>query len=646
MDGILYYTEYPVGGALTVANLGTSQTGWVAVDLQTGQTLWTDNAANYGGGSPQHTALTASGAVTILACGQLLDYVSPNQYGVSAYLWSSGNTAATGTPVGITSTGTTWNMFDAMTGTYILSIVNGSAMTLTEDQGGDLIGYYVNSSTANAYHAPTLNMWNSTWCIQNYDNITAYAGGLAYPMYINQWEWRPIQGSQIPFSDGIMWSMPLPTNISGVPLPATLGISAVNSGVLVMSATTYNTGGGSSSSSGGATAYQAGWQIEAGFSADTGAQLWIVNRTETPFTLLSGPSSFLDGCGVYVVVDWETFTATGYSDYTGAQLWTTVFPNANPYDADAFSGMVANGTVYFYGLGGDVYAMNILTGAILWHYNTGSAGYNTPYGIWPIWLTNSHPEVIADGVLFITEGHEYSPPLFRGAQEVTLNLTNGQPIWSILGFNVAGCSAISDGVLIALNGYDNQIYGYGMGPSSTTVTAPNIGVTTATPVTITGTVTDISAGSQQNAVTANFPHGLPCVSDASQSAWMEYVYEQQPMPTNVTGVPVTLSVVDSNGNYRTIGTTTSNVYGTYSLTWTPDIQGNYTVIASFAGSGSYYGSSAATAFYASAPAPTASPYPTITLPPTEMYIAAAAAAIIIAIAIGFAITILMLRKRP
>ena len=75
--------------------------------------------------------------------------------------------------------------------------------------------------------------------------------------------------------------------------------------------------------------------------------------------------------------------------------------------------------------------------------------------------------------------------------------------------------------MTTLNAYDNQIYAYGMGPSTTTVTAPDIGVTTATPVTITGTVMDISAGSQQNAVAANFPHGLPCVSDASMTQWME-----------------------------------------------------------------------------------------------------------------------------
>ena len=37
-------------------------------------------------------------------------------------------------------------MFDAMTGHYILSVVNGTAMTLIEDQRGNLVGYYVNST--------------------------------------------------------------------------------------------------------------------------------------------------------------------------------------------------------------------------------------------------------------------------------------------------------------------------------------------------------------------------------------------------------------------------------------------------------------------------------------------------------------------
>ena len=71
---------------------------------------------------------------------------------------------------------------------------------------------------------------------------------------------------------------------------------------------------------------------------------------------------------------------------------------------------------------------------------------------------------------------------------------------------------------------------------------------------------------------------------------MEYVYMQQPCPTDVTGVPVDISVLDSNGNYRSIGSTTSDGSGKFALTWTPDIPGDFTIVAAFAGSKSYYSS--------------------------------------------------------
>jgi hypothetical protein len=300
--------------------------------------------------------------------------------------------------------------------------------------------------------------------------------------------------------------------------------------------------------------------------------------------------------------------------------------------------------MYLSSFGGDIYAINMQTGAIIWQTDTnalsGPAGSDTPYGVWPLWQFGN-PGAIADGMLFLGQGHEYSPPLFRGADLIAVNLTNGQLVWEDMAFDVDGGTAISDGVLVAVSAYDNQIYAYGTGPTAITVDAPSTGVTTSAPVTIRGTLTDISAGSKQEAVAANFPNGLPCVSDASMTQWMEYVYQQQPCPTNVTGVPVTLSVLDSNGNYRQIGTTTTNSMGTFGFTWTPDISGDYTVIANFAGTQSYYGSSADTYFYASAPAPTASPYPVVNLPPTEMYFTISTVAIIIAIAI---VGLLILRK--
>jgi len=288
----------------------------------------------------------------------------------------------------------------------------------------------------------------------------------------------------------------------------------------------------------------------------------------------------------------------------------------------------------------------MLNGKVNWYYSTGPSGYETPYANWPLWVFSDG--TVADGKLFIPEGHTYSPPLFHGAQQLALNITNGQPVWSIESFDTTQAMAVADGIGVVLNAYDNQIYAYGIGPSKTTVTAPSLGVTTNTPVTISGTVTDISAGSQQEAVAANFPNGLPCVSDASMSQFMEAVYMQQPMPTNITGVPVQIAVLDSNGNHYQIGTTTTDASGTFSLTWTPNIQGNFTVYSTFAGTNSYYGSYGETHLFAGAPAATAAPAATpltgLASNTTLMYGIVAIAIIIIVI--GAAILLVVTRKRP
>jgi hypothetical protein len=250
-------------------------------------------------------------------------------------------------------------------------------------------------------------------------------------------------------------------------------------------------------------------------------------------------------------------------------------------------------------------------------------------------------------VEFLCEGHEYAPPLFLGAQQLALNTTTGKLIWSIDAFDVDANPELAYGIMTTLNAYDNQIYAYGQGPSKTTVNAPDVGVTTFTPITISGTVADISAGSQQQAVAANFPNGLPCVSDASMSQFMEAVYMQQPMPNNVTGVPVTISVLDSNGNFRPIGTATTNANGFYSLKWTPDIAGNFTVTATFPGTNGYYGSTANAAFYASpvaTAAPTATPTSGLASNSTLEY--GIVAIIIVIIIIGAVLALLVTRKHP
>jgi len=63
----------------------------------------------------------------------------------------------------------------------------------------------------------------------------------------------------------------------------------------------------------------------------------------------------------------------------------------------------------------------------------------------------------------------------------------------------------------------------------------------------------------------------------------------------ITGVPVTLTAVDSDDNWIDIGTvTTSGYYGTFGLAWTPSEEGTYEIIASFEGDDSYGSSGAAT----------------------------------------------------
>ena len=120
---------------------------------------------------------------------------------------------------------------------------------------------------------------------------------------------------------------------------------------------------------------------------------------------------------------------------------------------------------------------------------------------------------------------------------------------------------------------------------------------------------------------------------------------QQPKPTNATGVPVTLSVVDANGNYRTIGQTTSTTEGYFTYTWSPDIAGDYIVYASYGGSESYWPSEAVSSFtVAAAPEATAAP----TQQPASLadqYFLPGVAAIIIVIIIVGVLNMLMQRKK-
>jgi outer membrane protein assembly factor BamB len=603
MNGVVYYDAYP--GESTGDG---GHDGWVAVNLRTGQTIWTQNYLNY----------FAPGSDDFLMCGQIYVYKNMNYYGGDTYLWAFRTTNGVNY----------YDLFDAASGKYILSI-SGAGMggimfnPTIEGSDGSLLQYYINFTfNPDGSESQSLTFWNSSTCL----NPTQ-----------SQF-WGPGQNTVIPYSQGIVWSVPLPNSLNGVPFGPGVGFSMTNVGtaaydpvnnIMVIQA------------SAGPAGWYPGWVIEAGYNLNTGAQLWIKNETVPPFSsvlIIPGAES-----GVYAEFDKEALTWSGYSTLTGQKVWGPTEPYANPLGYyDGCSALCAYGNLYTWTFGGWVYCYNMTNGNLVWSWNDGSAGENTPYGVNTLWISTDSFASIADGVIYVESGHNYGPPLYNGAQLYALNTTNGKEIWSILNFDTGSCPCIVDGYLLVFNAYDNQIYCYGKGLTATTVTtSPTIG--SSTQVLISGTVTDQSPGQTCLGIPAA---GTPAIADQYMNQWMEYLYEQSPEPTNATGVPVTLTEIDPNNNTYTIGVTTSNIAGHYNYVFTPNVPGIYTIIATFGGSNSYFSSTAQTSFNFVPPAP-ATPTPTPT--PASLvntYFVPAVIAIIIVILIVGAVLFLALRKRP
>jgi hypothetical protein len=322
-------------------------------------------------------------------------------------------------------------------------------------------------------------------------------------------------------------------------------------------------------------------------------------------------------------------TQIGYDAKTGNRLWQTE-PQEYPWGLyQGANSLIADGKLITIAYDGYVHAYNITTGETLWkHFSENTT--ETPYGHYAFY----YGPMMAKGVVFAGTGeHSPSQPLIRGNRLHAINASTGEGIWTINGlYNLA---AVADGYLLAANGYDNKIYSFGKGPSATTVTAPKTQVMQGESLVIEGTVLDKSAGQPDT----------PAIADEDMSAWMEYLHMQKPIPKNAKGVEVSLDVIDSNGNFRNIGTATSDISGVYSLVWKPDIPGKYTVIATFAGSDSYGSSFARTNFYVQeAPAPTAAPTPA-PASLADQYLLPGIGAIIAAIAVVGVVIVLMLRRK-
>ena len=612
MHGRLYYQE-PAGFNTDWGGAQGGQT--VCVDLCTGEEIWRNNIG-----------VTGSG-MAALSFGYYYDFDTANQHGVMNPGWL------------FAVSGTTWYSVHPLTGAYgqfnVTNVPSGSYPSGIEIIGpkGEILRYVIQNAGTTANPNWRLLQWNSSKVFPLPSPGTGTrAFDIGYTFNANTpsaYDWNV--------------SLPIANSLTG---PLTMRAVIYNDVLLCSNGTLTGMG------------FQ---------NLKPDVTLWAVSlKPESRGQTLFGPDTYkmssADGTwkdfttageGVFIMYDSPSVTFSGYSMYTGDKLWEGInevelnsmgiFRSGDGNLIFGGSVCIAYGKLFTMGYSGHVLCYDLYNGALLWTYAAPTNAQIVEY--YDLLLGAA-----AEGKLYVgTYEHTPDTPLFKGHHLRCLNATTGEEIWTMLGF--AGTQAtqmlVADGVLVYYNQYDNQIYTVGKGPSAMSVEAPMTAATLGQSVVIRGTVTDISAGTKQKEQAARFPNGVPAVSDVSQSQWMEYVYMQKPRPTNTTGVLVTLSVVDANGNYREIGTTTSND-GTFSLNWKPDITGQYTVYASFGGSESYWSSHAVTYFAvdpaAATPAPTATPQADIATTGNLMTaMAVGVVAIIIAIAI---VGLLLLRKRP
>ncbi|MCL5876970.1 MAG: PQQ-binding-like beta-propeller repeat protein [Candidatus Bathyarchaeota archaeon] len=563
MDGRLYYNQ----------RLGVA--GWqglYCIDLQTGEEIWFKNG-------------------TTVTFGQLLNWQTPNVHGIIPHLWSV--------------SGTTYKMYDAFTGDWILDVQNVPSGTMIYGENGEILIYTLSGATN------ILTLWNSSKALE------ATMSG--------DWYYRPV--GPVNGTKGYEWNVTVP-DIAG-----TQSLLKIKDGIIYARAT--YTDGAPGTTKVGDVGYDISFDTikkdDSGKYPTSINNLWgPVNRTFEG-TLLNG---FIDSNILPTFVK-EKMVWYGINVRTGAIAWGPTQPYENawgvyqPY-ADWQS---ANGILYAAGYDGMIHAYNITTGANIWNWYTDSSGLETVYGHY---VFKDSAMSICDGKLYaVNNEHSPSTPLYRGSKMYCIDAVTGQTLWNISFWGLF--PVIADGYAVSFNYYDGLVYCFGKGESETTITTSPKVSTLGSSVLIEGKVIDKTSSAD----------GAAVVSDTSMASWMEYLYMQQPKPTNATGVTVTLDIIDANGNYRNIGEVTTDLTGAYSYAWQPDIPGKYTIIASYSGSNSYGSSGAETAIQVDeVPPPSTTPIAETAQPMTDTYVLAVGAAIIVAIAIIGAIIISMLKKRP
>ena len=630
VNGKLYYTE-------PVSFTGVASGPTKAVDLRTGEVLWSRND------------------VPALSFAYIYDLEDPQQHGVYPAILFTSNFA---------------RAFDADTGNPMFNVTGVPSGTTVLGPQGEHLRYVLANAGNSSKPDWRLGEWNSTrlW------------SGMGFPGSLTTGLSPTLQNASTGLPANASWSMTGSTMTNTFRVDASISTGVFNrydwnlsipwrntmpasgSGAPAVLAVFYNNmmllRNGSYPALGAYNPYTY-FAVNLNKSrGEIGSVLWwsTVNppagRNITTVTYAGADPK----AGVFAESYRQTSQFVGYSLTDGKQIWG---PTASQTPLDYYgsqgpgtlANQIAYGKIYSSAYGGILYAYDLKTGNLLWTYGNGGKGNSTNSnfevpGPYPTFVN----AIGNDVVYLVTSEHTIQTPIYLGALMRAVNATTGQEIFTLSNINnefATSSFAIADGFATTFNGYDNQIYSIGRGPSATTVTAsPKISAY-GNKVLIEGTVVDISAGTKQNEQAARFPNGVPAVSDDSMTDWMGYVYQQKSRPTNVKGVNVLLSVFDSNGNTYNMGNATSDSSGAFSLVWQPPIPGKYTVFATFAGTNGYWPSSAETAISVDEATPAEPqqepPQPSM----ADTYFLPATAGIIVAIlVVGILLALLLLRKRP
>jgi outer membrane protein assembly factor BamB len=613
IQGILICNKFDSVGSTNVDN-------WVvAVDLHTGETLWEKELKN------------PNGTRVIPAFGQIMVWQSFNTQGAFAYLWTTEDPG----PLGMFGPPpTTWHAFDPFTGRWIYTMNSIPSGTRMYGPKGEILIYTINQA------AGYMTLWNSTAVIDAQGGISLGS-------------WQP-QGKiinatgvpTVPFgTDPALVSQNAPFGLNGYQKNITIPKGLPGSvSYQYFDDTIFGYYRGDTIGFFGTTSYNDPPFTIWAFDAKTGILKFNKTHAAPSGNVSLSIAAASDKDRVVCIWSKELAQFWAYSLDNGDKLWGPTEPQ-NYLDVYAMYPVITYGKLYSNGMSGIMYCYDAKTGDLLWNYT-----YRDPYGevLWSNYWSSLRPRIITDGKIYLGQSeHSVNEPMPRGAPFVCLNATTGEEIWSVAGMfrqtDWGGSALIGDSIIATMDSYDQQVYGIGRGPSATTVSAgPKVSVHGSS-VLVEGMVTDVSPGTNSAGLAMRFPNGVPAVADESMSDWMLYVYKQFARPTNATGVEVVISVLDPNNNCYEVGRATSDANGFFHCSFIPEVPGEYTIYATFEGSGAYYGSSAETAInIESAPAATPAPTPT-PAPMTDTYVLGTGIAIIIAIVIGFAL--LLLRKR-